>query len=1045
MNWTGGRLQRSKANANTLVKIQKQHFAKARLRLQHGQPSQSPVAFSISHGQYGHNTETQDNTPVGDHHRQGQRPSSQETLYGGHRNGRHSPRSKHHYHNSIAQPRRKRRRSEGPLDRRHGDVPATASGLVRHIRNAAQETTPSLASVVDHDRKSAEAEANTLQNVKRNLLAKSDWMGLSAARPLRMAYIMVEEMENISKRRRITEADGHRKVAANLDSCFRPTINRNHRMDQSGSNASVLHTEDASVRIGANIHQTQTTPPLGSRERQIPNASQIASTDSMLLERLDRRVSLLDQARKCEEDLRPTDSQHSPSPDMSFQDDTGPSLSHSNRVNRFEGSQFLSDLAHTSSVEEQFEVDTGRSLPTLDALRDHKSFDELKARDITKSSNRIAFLAPSLPRHTAQKEAAQNGRSIGDSSSVVNGRRLLPSCEDLPQPAGKGSVVDKQLSHCEVFRDYQATRPDPTKLSSGFWPERPTQSISQVDVDIRGRVCPCGPQEQANSPAELDISARKTAAHGMAALEPGCQSGLGMRQATRRVFTLEQQVSDEAMAKSQIDASRSSPSDLLKRTDSIRMASSTTGLNQSWTRSPARPSQYGGFLNHEAPPSSRPDEVAAPRTSARHAARSRIESLGAISARDISLELSDVTMQAPSQKISKAIRDPSVMPSLFRPTLPNGAIESRRLQLDNNLLSKTQSRSSRGGTATDRQDDETEAWMGSVIPGFDGFRNPFEFEPTKQRRRPNGESSSPQKALEAEEISRLNELAWRPDSNQAVQDTSPAKSIHTSANTVLCSAEDPHSSSQSISVSQPWEADFLTHMSPMEGKLDEHLADVSVYNNAARSIRSFVPATGREKRSLRPLQNDAVVACAYISGLPRTSSPPTGSARENHADIRGLRAPRHLMSFPPLSYTPTRGMVENLESHHRKMTTSGELNHSQAYLLQNANGGLVESVRRHQVWHTCRRDREPVLQRSEVLSAPRTRITETFDEYPFTNEVALHMMSTDSLEALGGSPSAATATARTSLVLHNIHTEMNQLFTFKKPRLFDNVQSTPGR
>ena len=51
MNWTGGRLHRhSKANANVLVKTQKQHFARARLQLQIGRPAPS-LTFAILNGQ----------------------------------------------------------------------------------------------------------------------------------------------------------------------------------------------------------------------------------------------------------------------------------------------------------------------------------------------------------------------------------------------------------------------------------------------------------------------------------------------------------------------------------------------------------------------------------------------------------------------------------------------------------------------------------------------------------------------------------------------------------------------------------------------------------------------------------------------------------------------------------------------------------------------------------------------------------------------------------------------------------------------------------
>src|SRR5271154_5310690 len=55
MNWVGGKLHRhSKANANAVVKTQKQHFAKARLEAQSGIAAPSPPAFSILDGRFNH-------------------------------------------------------------------------------------------------------------------------------------------------------------------------------------------------------------------------------------------------------------------------------------------------------------------------------------------------------------------------------------------------------------------------------------------------------------------------------------------------------------------------------------------------------------------------------------------------------------------------------------------------------------------------------------------------------------------------------------------------------------------------------------------------------------------------------------------------------------------------------------------------------------------------------------------------------------------------------------------------------------------------------
>jgi hypothetical protein len=1125
MNWTGGRLQRSKANAKPLVKTQKQHFAKARLRLQNGRSSRSPVALSISHRQYGHDTEMQDDIVIGDHLRNRERSISQEYFHEEHTSGFQSPRSRHHHHATIDEPRPKRRRFEGAFDRGHCDVQAIASRVTQHVHNTALEKKPSLAGVVELNRKSAAAEPNTLKNVKRNLLKKSDWMGLSAARPLKMAFTTVEEMEHIGKRRKITEPDQQRKATAQSDSRSRPAIHRRHRKGQHGSDTSVLHTEDASIRIGANIHQTQTTPRLSNKEPQVPTVSRSASTEPMLLDKFNGGASPLGQTQKVEQALPPTNGRRSLSPEILLQSETRPAFSNPDGANKVEDARFAPSRVHAYSAEQRSEVESGWVLPTLDQVRDSKNFDELKARSATMSPKGLNFPPPSLPNSIALNEVPRNGYIVDDSSSIMNGRHLLPSCEDPAQSADKDYVAKQKLSHCEILREGHATRADPTKLSIGFWPEHPSQSMPRPDVGMPDRRCPSGSREQANSSIGLNVPPGRTAADGRAVAKPGCQGNLVEVYLPRPVFTLERQVSDEAMAKSQMGASQSSPFDLRRNTDSIGTTSSTTRSNQSWTKSPRRRIQYGGCSHHIVPPSSRPDDIAVFKTPARYAAGSRVGSLGAMSTEDRNFNLLNRTKQTPSQDSSEAIQHPNAMPSLFQPTVPKGAPRTRHLQRDDNRLSNTPSRSSWSGAAKDRKGANDEARMDSVIPAFNEVRNALEFEQTIQRRRPNGELSGPQRALEVGEMIRLNQLAWRSHLIRGVQDNSPAKSCHTSANTVLYRVEDLPSS-QPVTVPKPSETDFLTQMSPMEGKLDERLVDISVYNNAARSVRSFVPAPSMKTRSRRPLQSDPSVAWAYASGLdttlfrhatgtafpgvqdtdvgawkvaisrdgclpgsrsthrqalqastetpvvstqpftwtpqakgtgatpsryfprsgsPRPSSPRTDSAWETHNDIRPLRKPGQSMSSFPLYYTPIRGNPRDSAPDNGRVTASGYLEHSQVFSVQKARGGLVNAVQRDQVADIVPSDQESTFQNDQTPSAPRTHDTETLDVYPFADEDALHMLFVDSLGPYSGSPGSSTATARPGPVLDNIHTEIKQPFTFKKPRPFVGVQGIRER
>jgi hypothetical protein len=129
-----------------------------------------------------------------------------------------------------------------------------------------------------------------------------------------------------------------------------------------------------------------------------------------------------------------------------------------------------------------------------------------------------------------------------------------------------------------------------------------------------------------------------------------------------------------------------------------------------------------------------------------------------------------------------------------------------------------------------------------------------------------------------------------------MRDASPAKTIHTSANGVLYRAEDLQAS-RPMTSAETSEADFLTQMSPMEGRLDERLVDISAYTNAARSVRSYIPAPSLKVRSPRLLQNGTDVAREYAPGLHNTPfgcATHTGFPGVHDADANGreLRSPR---------------------------------------------------------------------------------------------------------------------------------------------------------
>lgn len=118
-------------------------------------------------------------------------------------------------------------------------------------------------------------EPRTLEDVKKNLLKRSDWLAISATRPLQMDFPSAEQLANVAKRRRISEEDkarqkyGHQQGQGRRDS--RLWIQDNHPK-----------FKDVSIRIGSNIHQSQPTI-IATPSR--PGKLSQASSESMLLDK----------------------------------------------------------------------------------------------------------------------------------------------------------------------------------------------------------------------------------------------------------------------------------------------------------------------------------------------------------------------------------------------------------------------------------------------------------------------------------------------------------------------------------------------------------------------------------------------------------------------------------------------------------------------------------------------------------------------------------------------------------------------------------------
>ena len=245
MNWTGGRLQRhSRANANTILKLQREHFARAKLQARAVHKPLSPIGLSFAQAPY--NRTGQLNAPQDDEPKRSGSPSRRnhppEVLLPVHRVGPNN------------QPGH-----VSPVDR------ISDNGL------PCEPADPPIA-----------AEDRTIDHVKQQLLKNSDWLGLTVSRPPIYNFAPPEEMDKLGRRKIWRSGARRRKEQLQAANQAKSRLHN----DYNGKDEHRFLTrpdESISIRIGSNIHGTQTSV----RERTQPEPTQSvksSATDSMILD-----------------------------------------------------------------------------------------------------------------------------------------------------------------------------------------------------------------------------------------------------------------------------------------------------------------------------------------------------------------------------------------------------------------------------------------------------------------------------------------------------------------------------------------------------------------------------------------------------------------------------------------------------------------------------------------------------------------------------------------------------------------------------------------
>ncbi|KIW26017.1 uncharacterized protein PV07_09146 [Cladophialophora immunda] len=108
--------------------------------------------------------------------------------------------------------------------------------------------------------------ANGLERARKTLLDKSDWVGLATVRPLKSNPRARDDMEGLGRRRKTAQFKRGTPMSQ------KDSVQRVLRSTRRALRVPSLRTEEISLRIGSNLHQTQTTPSVVVRKEPIHTA-----------------------------------------------------------------------------------------------------------------------------------------------------------------------------------------------------------------------------------------------------------------------------------------------------------------------------------------------------------------------------------------------------------------------------------------------------------------------------------------------------------------------------------------------------------------------------------------------------------------------------------------------------------------------------------------------------------------------------------------------------------------------------------------------------
>ncbi|KIW94879.1 uncharacterized protein Z519_04857 [Cladophialophora bantiana CBS 173.52] len=632
---------------------------------------------------------------------------------------------------------------------------------------------------------------DSLEHARKALLDKTDWVAITTARPVRFNQVVRDEIKGFGRRRKIP----HLKQGTSMPQ--RNSGQGELRSTRPAQRVPSLRTEEISLRIGSNVHQTQTTSSFVGCKEPIQSVAGAINEPAHPDKVQDRNQT------------------HHTSREVSERRSSGKIQARASEPRRGRIAQLDSaDEGNLITLEEA----VGLGLTSWDKVRGlARSRTQTNASKVNPPSGG-AFPNPSGAKHDALCKPAPYQQ---DNPHNISGGSHRHSSPQAPIPALPDTI--QRVIAVGLLEDGPGHGSSPPLFSEPYLhPNHPLRPGPTPSVDESIHIAP-----------------------GVA-----CDVAVGAELGLRPQFTLEDQVKLE-QAVGDLEREKQQRRDSFFSADSLAESDTTDSLRCSYNLS----ASTFGVASETAP--SKHVSIFKSNESESNGLHRPSTGFSGYLAKSITKERRSRAEDIASHVTSET---GNLVPSPgFEEVIPRLTDHSPGVPFSFRSRKQGDQASDSGGKTTSSLsksiDTDNEAWMRYVFPEeFGRIQDGFHFESSHLLPKSTTSWGEVFPAINKPSCVQHGTSSLWFESEQPGSDpklfVSP-KSIPTAVNTSIFIQSPQH-----LDHSEP---DFLSHLSPMEGHIDERLVNISLYNNA--------PMT-------EPGPNTSPAGKLQKSGHPKTSALP---------------------------------------------------------------------------------------------------------------------------------------------------------------------------